>query len=73
MNHLEDFLTCVRSRRQAIADPEFTHRSMTTNHAINLCLYLERDLKWDPVREEFIDDPEANRMRSRAAREPFSS
>ncbi len=73
MNHLEDFLTCLRSRRRTIADPEFTHRSMTTNHAINLCLYLGRDLKWDTVREEFIGDPEANRMRSRALREPFSS
>lgn len=71
MNHLEDFLTCVRSRRRTIADPEFTHRSMTTNHAINLCLCLGRDLKWDPVSEAFIGDQEANRMRSRALREPF--
>ena len=70
-NHVRDFLDCVRTRRSPIADPVVMHRSMTTNHAINICLYLERDLKWDPVKEEFINDDEANRMRSRAVREPW--
>ena len=44
---------------------------MTTNHAMNICLYLERDLKWDPVKEQFVDDPEANRFLSRAMRAPW--
>jgi len=69
--HVRDFLACVRSRRQTIANPEAMHRSMTTNHAINICLALQRDLKWDPVKEEFIGDEEANRMRSRAVRQPW--
>jgi hypothetical protein len=34
-------------------------------------MLLKRDLKWDPVKEEFINDREANRMRSRAMREPW--
>ena len=33
---------------------------------------LRRALAWDPVREEFIGDDEANRMRSRAMREPWT-
>ena len=70
-SHVRDFLSCVRSRRQTIANPEVMHRSMTTNHAINICLALKRDLKWDPAREEFIGDDEANRMRSRAVRQPW--
>ena len=71
MSHMRDFLTCVRSRRQPVADPEIMHRSMTTNHAINICLALKRDLKWNPEQEEFVGDPEANRMRSRAVRPPW--
>jgi hypothetical protein len=72
MNHLRDFLSCVKTRRQTIANPEVMHRSMTTCHAINICLALKRDLKWNPQTEEFVNDAEANRMRSRALREPWA-
>jgi len=70
-NHLLDFLACVRTRRPTVANAEVMHRSMTTNHAINLCLALQRDLRWDPAAERFVGDEEANRMLSRAAREPW--
>ena len=71
MNHWRNFLDCVKSRRQAVADPVMMHRSMTTVHAANICMWLKRDMKYDPVKEEFINDPEANRLRSRAMREPW--
>jgi hypothetical protein len=32
---------------------------------------LERSLKWDPVKEVFLGDPEANRFLTRAMREPW--
>jgi len=70
-SHMQDFLDCVKSRRQTMANPVAMHRSMSTNHIINICLALGRDLKWDPEKEEFIGDPEANRMRSRAIRQPW--
>ena len=44
---------------------------MTTVHAANICMWLKRSLKYDPVKEEFINDDEANRFRSRAMREPY--
>jgi len=72
MNHMRDFLDCVRSRRMPVAHPEVAHRSMTTCHAINISMLLKRSLKWDPVKEEFINNSEANRMRSRALREPWT-
>ncbi len=72
MSHVRDFLDCVKSRRQAVANPVMMHRSMTTVHAANVCMWLKRDLKFDPVKEEFINDPEANRFRSRAMREPWT-
>jgi predicted dehydrogenase len=68
MNHMRDFLNCVKSRRLPVAHAEVAHRSMTTSHAMNICMLLKRNLKWDPAKEEFVNDSEANRMRSRALR-----
>jgi hypothetical protein len=34
-------------------------------------MLLRRNLKWDPAKEEFVNDPEANRLRSRALRQPW--
>lgn len=71
MNHMRDFLDGVKSRRLTVAHPEVAHRSMSTCHAVNICMLLKRPLRWDPDKEEFVNDPEANRMRSRATREPW--
>jgi hypothetical protein len=71
MNHMRDFLNCLRTRRPPVAHPEVAHRSMTTCHAANICMLLKRNLKWDPANEKFINDPQANRLRSRAMREPW--
>ncbi|NOZ20906.1 MAG: Gfo/Idh/MocA family oxidoreductase [Planctomycetes bacterium] len=71
LNHVRDFFNCVKTRRRTVSNAEVAHRSMTTCHAANICLWLERNLKWDPVKEEFINDPEANRFLSRAMRQPW--
>ncbi|MBN1818755.1 MAG: Gfo/Idh/MocA family oxidoreductase [Sedimentisphaerales bacterium] len=71
MSHVRNLFDCIRSRRQTIANPVVMHRSMTTVHAANICMWLKRDMKYDPMKEEFINDPEANRLRSRAMREPW--
>ena len=71
MGHMRDLLDCVKSRRQTVANPVVMHRSMSTVHAANICMWLKRDMRYDPVKEEFVNDPEANRLRSRAMREPW--
>jgi hypothetical protein len=70
MNHVRNFFDCVKNRRQTVTNPEVMYRSMSTVHAANICMWLKRDLKYDPVKEEF-NDPEANRLRSRAMRDPW--
>ncbi len=70
-NHVRDFFNCIRSRRETVANAEVMYRSMSTVHAANICMWLKRDLKFDPVKAEFVNDPEANRLRSRAMREPW--
>jgi hypothetical protein len=71
MNHVRNFFDCVKSRQLTVAHPVVMHRSMSTVHAANISMWLQRKLTYDPVREEFVNDPEANRLRSRAMREPW--
>jgi len=71
MSHVRDLFDCIKSRRLTVANPEVMHRSMTTVHAANICMWLKRNMKYDPVKEEFVGDAEANRLRSRAMREPW--
>lgn len=71
MSHVRDYFNCIKSRRLAMTNPEVMHHSMTTVHAANICMWLKRDMRFDPVKEEFINDDEANRLRSRAMREPW--
>lgn len=68
-NHMRQFFNAVRNRSRTIADAVMTHRSMSTVHCANIAQWVGRDLTWDPVKEEFVNDPEANRMLSRAQRE----
>jgi predicted dehydrogenase len=70
-DHARNFLDCFKTRRQPIAPAEGAHRSISTCHVANICRRLGRNVKWDPVKEAFIDDPEADRMRSRAYRQPW--
>jgi predicted dehydrogenase len=70
-NHVRDFLDCVRSRRHPVTNAVVAHRTMTTNLIMDICLDLRRNLRWDPAAEAFLDDPEANRLRSRAMRAPW--
>lgn len=72
MSHVRDLFNCIKSRRQTVANPVMMHRSMSTVHAANISMWLKRDLRYDPVKEEFVNDDEANRFRSRAMREPWT-
>ncbi len=72
LNHVRDFFDCIRSRRQPVASPEVMFRSMCICLAADVCEQLKRSLRFDLVKAEFVDDIEANRMRSRAMRPPFT-
>jgi len=71
LDHMQNFIDCVRSREQTVANPEVMHHSMTTVHAANICMWLKRDLTFDPATERFVNDDEANTLISRAMREPY--
>ena len=71
MNHVRDFLDCVRSRRSTVAGPEVMYRAMSICLAADICEQLKRNLKFDMLKSEFVGDVEANRLRSRAMRQPW--
>jgi|YNPNPStandDraft_1061719.scaffolds.fasta_scaffold05558_3 predicted dehydrogenase len=69
--HIRDFLNCVKSRALPAANADVAAQSHIACHAAYIAWQLGRKLRFDPVKEEFIGDEEANRMRSRALREPW--
>ena len=71
VEHPRDFLECVKSRERPIAYAETVHQSHVGCHAANISLRLGRKVRWDPNNARFVDDDVANRMRSRADRQPW--
>jgi predicted dehydrogenase len=72
-SHTGNFIDCVRSRKRCICDAEIGHRSATVCHLGNISLRLGgRKLHWDPVRERFVGDQEADMFLSRSMRQPWS-
>jgi len=71
LNHVRDFLNCIKSRRQPVASPTVMYQSMCICLAADICEQVRRSLKFDLRKAEFIGDAEANRLRLRAMRPPF--
>ncbi|MCA9165230.1 MAG: Gfo/Idh/MocA family oxidoreductase [Planctomycetales bacterium] len=67
--HSRNFFDCIRSRGATAANPDVMRRSHIACHAAALSWILQRKLRLDPVKEEFIDDAEANLLRARASRD----
>jgi len=68
---VEDFLYCVKTRSTPFQDVEFGHRTATVCHLTNIAYKLNRKLRWDPVKEDFIGDLEASRLIDRPRRGPW--
>ncbi len=71
-NHWRDFIWCIKTRSQPRANADRACNSHITCHAAYIAFELGRKLTWDPAKEEFANDAEANRMRSRAVRKPWA-
>jgi predicted dehydrogenase len=67
--HSRDFFDCIRSRKKTAANADVMRRSHIASHAAAIAWILKRKVTIDPKTETFVDDPEANLLRSRAARD----
>ncbi len=70
-DHKQNFLDCIKTRNQPVANAEIGHRSASVCHLGNIAMLAVRKLKWDPKAEQFIGDAEANSMVSRVMRSPW--
>jgi hypothetical protein len=70
--HHGNWLECVKSRQQPIAPIEIGHRSCSACLIHHMAMKLKRKLFWDPLRERFKNDDEANSMLSRPQRWPYA-
>jgi len=66
-----NFLKCIKSRKPTYHPVEDMHRTSSIAHIGNIAMRLERKLQWDPLTEAFLNDNEANLMRSREERDPW--
>jgi predicted dehydrogenase len=71
-SHFGNWLECMRGRQRPICDAEIGHRSASVCHLANIGYELGRPLVWDPAREQFVDDGEANRLLDRELRAPWT-
>ena len=72
VRHYTDWIRSMRTRQRPVADVEIGCRSLTVCLLGNIAYWLKRPLKWDPVKEEFLGDPEANRLLDRPMRPPWT-
>jgi len=71
-NHMRNFFDCARSREAPICDAEIGHRSVSMCHLGVIALRLGRKLQWDPAKERFVGDSEANGWLAREMRKPWT-
>lgn len=70
--HMANFFDCVKTRKLPISDV-FTHcNTVNTCHMVNIAMLLGRKINWDPKKQEFIGDDEANQLTRRKQREAYA-
>jgi predicted dehydrogenase len=69
--HIENFFECIRTRKPTNASAEIGHRATTLCHLVNICRTVQRKLRWNPKKEQFINDEEASMLLSRPRREGY--
>jgi hypothetical protein len=67
-----NFFDAVKSRKEPICNAEVGHRSASVCHLAGIAVRLGRKLKWDPAKEEFVGDKEANALVAREQRKKWS-
>ena len=67
-NHYENWMTAIKNRTETICPAEIGHRTATICNVANIAYELGRTVNWDPVKEKFVKDGQANKMRKRKNR-----
>jgi len=71
-DHKQNFLDCMRSRKETIAPAEVGHRSISVGLLGEIAMLTGRRIRWNPDTEEISGDPGASALLGRSYREPWT-
>ena len=71
-NHYQNFVNSVRSRKPTIAPVEPAYRAISVGLLGEIAMTTGQLIKWDPIREEILQNPSANRLLGRPYRKPWT-
>ena len=71
-DHKGNFFECIRMRKPPVAPVEAGHRAVSVCHLGVISMRLGRPLKWDPEKQRFVNDEEADKWLSRDQRKPWT-
>ena len=72
-NQHGNWLDCIKSRKEPISPVEKGHRACTVCLVTHIAMKLARKLTWNPDKEVFVNDNEANSLLSRTQRAPYGT
>jgi len=70
-NHFENFLDCIKSRKETITPVDVAHRSISVGLLGEIAMTTKSKVQWDPETEKIINNPEATKMLMRQFRSPW--
>ncbi|MHA8108793.1 Gfo/Idh/MocA family protein [Aquirufa sp. A-Brett2-W8] len=68
-----NWLDCIESRKEPISPIEIGHRACSVCLITHVSMKIPRKLQWDPKKEHFVNDAEANTWLRRAQRAPHGT
>jgi len=72
IEHMRNLFACIHDRSQPVSDVFTHHRTVSSCHLGNIAMLLGRKLRWDPAREDFVDDEQASALVARPQRAPYA-
>jgi predicted dehydrogenase len=70
-SHMGNYIECVRTRRRTVAPVEVAVLSDNITQLSMIAILTGRKIRWDPAKEEILDDPGASQLLTRAMRSPW--
>jgi predicted dehydrogenase len=70
--HVDNFLSCLKSRERPIGDIDIGHRAALPCHLGNISYRVKQRLEWDGEKERITNSEEANALLTRQYRAPWN-
>lgn len=71
-DHQQNFIDCIRSRKETITPAEIAHRSISVGLLGEIAMITNQKIQWDPEKEEIIGNEYASRLLTRPYRQPWT-